>query len=122
MQAGMSYPAKFAPTYFAIRRKPIRLCCVAIELIAWEVLLALWTPFIRLIASHILCLARRYLGGTPWYLTITLSSTQNADNKACTPPQLLLGKTHLYSILGQHRSYYFDESHVSTYPAVSIAG
>jgi hypothetical protein len=49
----MSYPAKFAPTYFAIRRKSIRLCCVAIELIAWEVLLALWTPFIHLIITHI---------------------------------------------------------------------
>src|SRR5713226_975334 len=74
-QAGMSYPAKFAPTRLTIWRKPIRLCCIAIELIAWKVLLALWTPFIQLIASHILCLARRYWVSCPGtdYRTILAS-------------------------------------------------
>src|SRR5215469_13152658 len=51
-QSCMPYPAKFAPARLAIRRKPIRLCCIAIEFIARKVLPALRTPFIHLIVSH----------------------------------------------------------------------
>jgi len=43
----MSLTAEGAPARLAIRCKPIRLCCVAIEFIAWKVLLALRTPFIH---------------------------------------------------------------------------
>src|SRR5215469_5563728 len=56
----MPLTAKFAPARLAIRCKPIRLCCVAIELIAWKILLALRTPFIHgIIIYHFVTFGER---------------------------------------------------------------